>query len=385
MKKLLFACSLLLLLTACQDRFSVEGCVENAEKQTLYFEWQSLEGTQLLDSVVLKADGKFSFKQAMPESPEFYRLRLGKQSIPLAVDSVCQIVIKTDSAQFNTNYLVEGSLQTQYLRELFLLQKQTLTKFDSIDALWVSGKLKREDCLAQMLACVEEYKTEATNYIYNDPKSPAAYYALYQRLHRYLIFNPSDKDDSKLFAAVATSWELFYPQAKRTQNLKQLTLSGLADIRKQREAEAAPQQDIIINEIEYLSYFPIALPNIFGEKQALSDLEGKVILLDFTAYQTDYSAARTLQMRELYQQFEGRGFEIYQVSLDTDEHFWKTSALNLPWVCVRDSRSLASPYLRMYNVQQIPTFFLIDKEGHLVARDETIKDLAKEIVDLLRK
>ncbi|MBO7233038.1 MAG: thioredoxin family protein, partial [Bacteroidales bacterium] len=91
------------------------------------------------------------------------------------------------------------------------------------------------------------------------------------------------------------------------------------------------------------------------------------------------------QMRELYQQFEGRGFEIYQVSLDTDEHFWKTSALNLPWVCVRDSRSLASPYLPMYNVQQIPTFFLIDKEGHLVARDETIKDLAKEIVDLLRK
>ena len=385
MKKLLFACSLLLLLTACQERFSVEGRVENAEKQSLYFEWQSLEGTQLLDSVVLKADGKFSFKQAMPESPEFYRLRLGKQSIPVAVDSLCKIKIYTDSAHFNTQYTVEGSRQTEYLRELSLLQKQTMAKFDSIDALWVSGKLKREDCLAQMLACVDEYKTAAAQYIYNDPKSPAAYFALYQRLHRYLIFNPSDKEDSKLFAAVATSWELFYPESKRTKNLKQLALSGMADIRKQREAEAAPQQDIIINEIEYLSYFPIALPNIFGEKQALSDLEGKVILLDFTAYQTDYSAARTLQMRELYQQFEGRGFEIYQVSLDTDEHFWKTSALNLPWVCVRDSRSLASPYLRMYNVQQIPTFFLIDKEGHLVARDETIADLSKEIVRLLKK
>lgn len=385
MKKLLFACSLLVLLTACQERFSVEGRVENAEKQTLYFEWQSLEGTQLLDSVVLKADGKFSFKETMPATPEFYRLRMGGKSIPLAVDSVCQIVINTDSAHFNTEYSVEGSRQTQYLRELFFLQKQTLAAFDSIDALWVAGKMTRDMYFEKMMACVDQYKDEAIDYIYNDPKSPAAYYALYQRLHRYLIFNPSDKDDSKLFAAVATSWELYYPEAKRTQNLKQLALSGMADIRQQREAEAAPQQDIVVNEIEYLRYFNIKLANIFGQEQSLSDLEGKVILLDFTAYETDYSAARTLQMRELYQQFEGRGFEIYQVSLDTDEHFWKTSALNLPWVCVRDSRSINSPYLRMYNVQQIPTFFLIDKEGHLIARDETIEDLTKEIVTLLKK
>lgn len=385
MKKLLFACSLLLLLTACQERFSVEGRVENAEKQTLYFEWQSLEGTQLLDSVVLKADGKFSFKETMPATPEFYRLRMGGKSIPLAVDSVCQIVINTDSAHFNTEYSVEGSQQTTYLRELFLLQKQTLAKFDSIDALWVAGKMTRDMYMEKMMACVDRYKDEAIDYIYNDPKSPAAYYALYQRLHRYLIFNPSDKDDSKLFAAVATSWELYYPEALRTKNLKQLTLSGMADIRQQREAEAAPRQDIVVNEIEYLRYFNIKLANIFGQEQSLSDLEGKVILLDFTAYETDYSAARTLQMRELYQQFEGRGFEIYQVSLDTDEHFWKTSALNLPWVCVRDSRSINSPYLRMYNVQQIPTFFLIDKEGHLIARDETIEDLTKEIVTLLKK
>ena len=208
---------------------------------------------------------------------------------------------------------------------------------------------------------------------------------MYQRLHRYLIFNPNDKNDSKLFAAVATSWEMFYPESKRTQNLKQLTLSGINEVRRQREAEQTSVEDIKVTEIEFMPYFNIKLPNIFGEQQELSSLEGKVILLDFTAYQTEYSAERTLAMRELYQQFEGRGFEIFQVSLDTDEHFWKTSALNLPWVCVRDAKSLTSPYLRMYNVTNIPTFFLIDKDGHLVARDETIEDLGKEIVRLLKK
>lgn len=385
MKKLLFACSLLVMLTACQERFSVEGRVDNAEKQTLYFEWQSLEGTQLLDSAVLKADGKFSFKEKMPANPEFYRLRMGTQSIPLAVDSLCHIVVTADSATFNTGYSVEGSVQSQYLRELSLLQKQTLAAFDSIDAMWVSGKLKRDDYMDKMLACVRSYKDKATDYIYRDPKSPSAYFALYQRLHRYLIFNPNDKNDSKLFAAVATSWEMFYPESKRTQNLKQLTLSGINEVRRQREAEQTSVEDIKVTEIEFMPYFNIKLPNIFGEQQELSSLEGKVILLDFTAYQTEYSAERTLAMRELYRQFEGRGFEIFQVSLDTDEHFWKTSALNLPWVCVRDAKSLTSPYLRMYNVTNIPTFFLIDKDGHLVARDETIEDLGKEIVRLMKK
>ncbi len=385
MKKILFACSLLLLLTACQERFSVEGNVDNAENQTLYFEWQSLEGTQLLDSAVLKADGKFSFKAKMPTSPEFYRVRMGRQSIPLAVDSLCHIVISTDSAHFNTDYMLEGSSQSLYLKELSLLQKQTLADFDSIDALWTSGKLKREDYMNAMTACVRSYKDKATGYIYRDPKSPAAYFALYQRLHRYLIFNPNDKDDNKLYAAVATSWELFYPESKRTQNLKRLTLTGLSEVRKQRQAEEIPTPSIEIKEIDFLPYFNIELPDIFGQTQPLSSLEGKVILLDFTAYQTDYSAARTLNMRELYKQFEGRGFEIYQVSLDTDEHFWKTSALNLPWVCVRDSRSLASPHLVQYNVQNIPTYFLIDKKGNLIGRDETIEDLGKEIVRLLKQ
>ena len=386
MKKIFYILGLMLALSACQPKFSVDGCVENGDGQTLYFEWQSLNGTQALDSAKLKADGKFSFKAKMGEAPEFYRLRLGKEIIPLAVDSLCHIVIRTDTAAFGSSYTLEGSLQSQYIGELAILKKHCLNDFDKLDAQWRSGKLTREAYQQQALACIDAYKQEATKYIYDNPKSPAAYYALYQRLHNYLIFNPANKEDSKLFAAVATSWEMYYPEAQRTKNLKMLTLTGLAELRQQRkaEADAAAQPEIPIQEIDKLPLFDIELPDIFGNMQKLSSLKGKVIMLDFTAYQADYSAERTLQMRELYKLFEGRGFEIYQVSLDTDEHFWKTSALNLPWVCVRDRYSLQSSYLRMYNVQQLPTYFLIDKEGNLVARDETIKDLGKEILRLLK-
>ncbi|HOQ57893.1 MAG TPA: thioredoxin family protein, partial [Bacteroidales bacterium] len=115
----------------------------------------------------------------------------------------------------------------------------------------------------------------------------------------------------------------------------------------------------------------------------LSSLEGKVILLDFTAFQANYSAARTIEMRELYNRYELYGFEIYQVSLDPDEHFWKTGALNLPWICVRDKNLLNSAYLSMYNVSNLPSYFLIDRQGNLAGRDETIQNLDEAIQKLL--
>ncbi|MDD3907031.1 MAG: thioredoxin family protein, partial [Bacteroidales bacterium] len=107
------------------------------------------------------------------------------------------------------------------------------------------------------------------------------------------------------------------------------------------------------------------------------------ILLDFTAYQAEKSATRNLYFRELYNKYKDRGFEIYQISLDTDENLWKTGASHLPWVCVRDRNSLRSGYLSTYNVQNLPTFFLMDKAGNIVARDAMISDLNKEIQKLL--
>jgi len=69
--------------------------------------------------------------------------------------------------------------------------------------------------------------------------------------------------------------------------------------------------------------------------------------------------------------------------LDTDEQFWKTSASNLPWICVRDKSGAQSSSLHMYNVQSFPTYFLIDRNGNIALRDAMVTDLNKEILKLL--
>ena len=89
-------------------------------------------------------------------------------------------------------------------------------------------------------------------------------------------------------------------------------------------------------------------------------------------------------MRKLYDKYAEQGFTIYQVSVDTDEHFWITSAANLPWVCVHDENSLASEYLKSYNVGALPTAFLINKEGVIVDRPEEQSELEDKIAELLK-
>jgi peroxiredoxin len=119
-----------------------------------------------------------------------------------------------------------------------------------------------------------------------------------------------------------------------------------------------------------------------GAQRSLSSLKGKVVMLDFHVFATGESMKRIMMLRELYNKYHAQGFEIYQVSLDEDEHFWKTQTSALPWVSTRmddDSQQV----LRLYNVQQVPTFFLLDRNCNVVKRDAQIKDIEAEIKALL--
>lgn len=69
--------------------------------------------------------------------------------------------------------------------------------------------------------------------------------------------------------------------------------------------------------------------------------------------------------------------------MDADEHFWKTSTDNLPWVCVRDANGIYSSVAATYNVKSVPSLFLINRNSELSARGETIKDLDAAVKALL--
>ena len=367
-------------LTGCDNepKFKVEGAVADAEKETLYFEASTVGGVELLDSVVLKGDGSFSFKGKRPESPEFYRLRLGNKVINFAVDSTETVSVNASANGFATDYRIEGSEANAKIKELVLLQSDLQQR---VAALAQTGGIPVGIAQDSLMHMVNTYKDKVKHeYIYAAPNTSYAYFALFQTLNGYQIFDPlTSKEDVKCFAAVATSLNNNNPHADRSRNLYNMVIKGMKNTRTPQQRPIEVSDDMV----KETGVIEIALKDLKGATRKLTDLKGKVVLIDFTVYNNAMSATHNLLLRDLYAKYAAQGLEIYQVSLDGDEHFWKTSADNLPWVCVRDEAGAYSQYVQLYNVQQLPSIFLVNRQNELSARGETIKDLDAEIKKLL--
>lgn len=376
-----FIALLAFCLFACENspEFAVEGTVDNAEGKMIYLEASGIEGIVTLDSLKLKNAGTFGFTSKSPEAPEFYRLRIDDKVINFSVDSTETIKVTASYNDFPVNYMIEGSENNNKIKELTLLQINLQRKVDALMAASekkVIGNAAFEDSLQSL---VQKYKdTVKINYIFAAPNKAYAYYALFQEVDGYMLFDPfNSKEDIKCFAAVATSFNNLYPHADRSKNLYNMVIKGMKNIRTPK------QKTVDVPQINESGIIDINLKDMKGNDRKLSDLKGKVVLLDFTAYQTAISVPHNFMLRELYDKYAGQGFEIYQVSFDADEHFWKTSADNLPWVCVRDPNGVYSSTAAIYNVQKLPTYYIVDRNNELSARDENIKDLEETIKKLL--
>ena len=368
-------------LASCDNKkFRVDGTITDAKDSVLYFENMSLDGPVAIDSVKLGDDGAFSFSEKSPEAPEFYRLRIAGQIINLSVDSTETITVKAAYPTMATGYTVEGSPECATIKELALKQIDLLGRVLAVERNNTLGFDQTRDSVARM---IEAYKHEIKlNYIFKAPMRPSSYFALFQTLGSRLIFDPREsEDDIKAFAAVATSWDTYHPNSIRGKNLHNIAIQGMRNVRIVRNQRAA--QAIDASKVNTTNIIDIALLDNKGQAHRLTDLKGKVVMLDFHVFGADGSTKRIMQMRDIYNKYHGRGLEIYQISLDPDEHFWKTQTAALPWISVRDPQGIQSNNLVLYNVRSIPTFFLIDKTNTLRKRDAQVKDLDAEIQALL--
>lgn len=379
------AVSLMMLgaVSCSNKKFEVSGNITDAKDSLLYFENMSLNGAVVVDSTKLDADGNFSFAVDAPSAPEFYRLRIAGQIINVAADSTEHVTIKAAYPTMANQYEVSGSDECSKIKELAIGQMALQATINNI----VRNTNLNDDVMRDSIRVIlAQYKEGVkNNYIFKEPMKAYAYFALFQTIalgyENVLVFNPrSNEDDVKVFAAVATSWDTYYPKAERGLNLHNIAIEGLKNIRIMK---AEQQQTVDPSKVEYTGVIDIALPDNKGNIRKLSSLKGKVVMLDFHLFATKESTARIMQLRELYNKYHAQGFEIYQVSIDPDEHFWKTSVAALPWICVHSDDGLNAAELGMYNVKDIPTYFLIDKNNVLQKRDVQIKDIDAEIKALL--
>lgn len=376
-----------LAFTSCNNKkFHINGNITEATDSMLYLENLSLNGPVKIDSVKLGEDGSFAFDENAMDSitPEFYRLRIANQSINLSIDSTETVKVKASYPQMSYKYEVEGSENCSKIKDLSL--KQMILQ-SNINGIMKSPNIGIDSVDVIVARMLDAYKQDIkVNYIFKEPMKASSYYALFQTIQlgnvNSLIFNPrNNKDDVRVFAAVATSWDTYYPGAERGKNLHNIAIEGMKDIRIIENQRA--QQLIDASKVSVNGCIDLAMEDSKGQVRRLTDLKGKVVLLDFHLFASSESTKRIMMLRELYNKYHAAGLEIYQVSVDPNEHFWKTSTAALPWICVRDKGGIQGQSLQLYNVQNIPTFFLIDRSNTLKARDAQIKDIDEAIKNLL--
>lgn len=123
-----------------------------------------------------------------------------------------------------------------------------------------------------------------------------------------------------------------------------------------------------------------------GQIRKLSDLKGKVVLIDFWASWCGPCRRESPNVRNVYAKYHDKGFEIYSVSLDRDAAAWKRAIQDdkLVWPNhVSDLKYWSSEAAAIYGVRSIPAMFLLDREGRIVAKDLRGEALEKAVKQLL--
>ena len=367
-------------LSACNNSsdFTVKGVVAGADGQLMYLENVGISNVVTLDSIKLAPGGKFKFTEKRPEYPDFYRLRLNNQLINFAVDSTETISFVADAGTFATSYSVEGSENSKAIKAITLAQLDANQAISRLRKEYEDKMISDTTYRMKVLAAADAYKEVARKYIYSAPMSTAAYFALFQQIDGLLFFDLYDRKDVKAYGAVATSYNHTYPESPRSKHLYNLTLQSMKVLRAQRPVDYSNV------ETKEISFLDIELPDVRGEVVKLSTVApGKVVLINFTAYQTEWSPALNMALGELYTKYHDQGLEIYQVSLDSDFHFWRNGASNLPCVTVNDPQSVYSQVAGLYNVKQLPALFILDRKGNLVKRVEDVKKLEADVKAVL--
>lgn len=367
---------MIMLASCAKEGFRIEGTISNAKDSVLFLEHNGLEGIAKIDSVKLDQSGAFSFSGGRGDNPEFYRLRIADQIINIAIDSTEHIAVKAVYPQMATNYIIKGSADNEKVKELALKQINLQSRCQKL----LAQRPELADSLIEVM--LADYKRDiTTNYIFKAPMKSYSYFALFQYVvinnQAVLIFDPSkDAKDTKVFGAVATSWDTYYPGTLRTQNLHNITIKGMKD-----ERIVKARQKPIELKADVRGVIDLPLRDNMGNERHLTDFKGQVVLLDFHVFGMKGSTEYIMHLRDLYNKYHSRGLEIYMVSLDENQHFWKEQVANLPWVNVYDDKGVSQAYTA--TATTLPIIYLIDRGNNVVKNPSQIKNLDEEIQKLL--
>jgi len=368
MKKLILFILPIMILFSCKDdnkaSFTISGTIKDGNSKQLVLNKFTSNKTIKLDTVTIDEAGKFSFS-GNTAAPELFSVELmgeEQSQILLIADSMENIIINGDVNDFRTSYTISGSENSELLKKMYDDLDIAYEKIDALNKEYITKKENSDiDSLnaaisAKYQLLLDEHKKIATDFIEKNIESPAVLMGLYQSMGpRQQVF--SLEQDRDLFEKVNESLSAKFPKSGFVKGLSDLLEKNPPVVGKPKIGTVAPE----ISEVN---------PN--GEKVALSSLRGNYVLLDFWASWCRPCRAENPNVVKNYKKYKSKGFTIYQVSLDKAKEEWvaaiKKDDLG-DWTHVSDLQYWQAAPAAKYGVRSIPSNFLLNPEGKIIATD----------------
>ena len=374
-KILLIAFTAFLVVSCNSNKTIIKAKVEGMGEGKLTLRILQLNSQRVVDTIKTDNEGSFIYKtRKLSSQPEFYYLYYKERKIAsLLIAAGETVYLTTDTLGISSS--VEGSPESVLLSNL---EKDLESRNREFEALLLkraeainSGDAVLADSLNYSLgALFVKNKQSAIKHLYLNPNSLTNVYLLYQKMPGELpLFG--DMRDVLLFRRVYDSLSVTYPGS--------VYLNPLLDEITLREKSDAISSKLL--DASEVGFPDIKLPDLKSQMRSLSDLSGKAILLVFWSTTDVNQKLFNRELLDIYDRYSSLGFEIYQVCVDTDKTAWSGAVANqeLPWINVCDGLGSASPAVTTYNIREVPSVFLIDKSGTIVARDIFDSKLEKAI------
>ena len=367
-----------LLFTACgaqQGGRTITATIGGGAGLTLYLERFHGNKPEHVDSVKLDANGKGTMHpQVMPL--DFYALSLSPNDMTVVIlDSTESVSIEATAGKLGEPLSVTGSAHSDVMygffkeAKAFDEEKQELVKRINADRA-DTGAIERINKLN------DQFYMRCRAFVSEHKSSPAALAAV----NRLNIQN-----ELPLFQQVRDALKNTIPKSEYYIGFR----DQVGRMEKQAEAMKAQEEQMarLDNLIPVGSEAPdFSQPTPDGKALSLSSLRGKVVLIDFWASWCKPCRMENPNVKRVYEQYKGKGFEIIGVSLDRDKGAW-TGAIaqdGLPWKHVSDLGFWNNAAAQQYGVSSIPYTVLVDREGKVLGKNLRGPALEEKLADVFK-
>jgi len=362
---------LLIFLVSCgpgRDSFIVTGKLSGGSGQMIYLKEMTSQEMIPVDSTQIDTSGSFHL-EGSAEGIKFFALHtLPESFIYLLAENGEEIYLTGEAMDLAQTYEPDGSAHSDLIRELTREQNIMLDRITTLSRIFNDSirnpnfteiKARLDTAYEDIVGAQREF---TFNFIEENLHSLASLMALYQQIGpRHYLLDP--EKDFQYFVMVDSSLGILYPESDAVGDLHR----QVEELRTKLEFEVKSAARLG-NGIQAPE---IALPGPDGDTILLSSTRGNIVLLDFWAAWCPPCRRENPNLVKVYNKYHGKGFEIYQVSLDQTKDAWLKGIEDdkLDWIHVSDLRYWNSIVVPIYGIEGIPMSYLLDREGRIMDRN----------------